>query len=284
MALLLLRIAAAAYVVAAGGAVFDLLRGKDGGERRVMVALVVAVIVHAIAIGGRTVEAESVPISGMLDAISVFCFLAALIALGIASRGGIPQVVNLAAPMLAVIMLAAAVTAPEREVAADLRTIWLAVHISLALGGDAAIAMAGLVSMVYLVQERRVKPKKREKGKSSHHGHVPPRLQKLPALEVLDAMSVRLIKWGFPLLTLGLITGSLYSKHAFGHYWTWDARNTVSLLVWLLYAVMLHARFFVGWRGRRAAILTLVGVIAILLAFMGLGLAGVGVHGKAYLS
>jgi ABC-type transport system involved in cytochrome c biogenesis permease subunit len=97
-------------------------------------------------------------------------------------------------------------------------------------------------------------------------------------------VSARLVKWGFPLMTLGVVSGSLYGKEAWGQYWTWDPRLIVSLLVWILYAALLHARLVIGWRGRKAAILTVVGVIATFLAFVGFGLAGVGQHAKDFVS
>jgi cytochrome c-type biogenesis protein CcsB len=171
------------------------------------------------------------------------------------------------------------VRGPEGQIPDQLKSHWLAVHIALAFLGDALFAIAGIVAAVYLVQERKLKSKKKKQLAKVGTG-----LHALPALEALDKVSIQLILWGFPMMTLGLITGALYAKSVRGHYWSWDPLNTVSLLVWVLYAVLLHFRITIGWRGRKLAILTVLGVVATLMAFVGLGLAGGGAHGPSAVS
>ena len=279
MALVLLRVCAMFYVMAAAAAAAHLFRPTQRGERRVLTGLLIALLTHALAVGGRTVEIGAFPMTGIHDALSLFGFLSASIAAAVALRGGVPQVVWLAGPLVAGLVGIAAIVEPSNVVPEALRSPFLGIHIGLALTGDAAFVIAGVVSIVYLVQERRLKRKRRPRSTGGASGR-----HRLPPLEVLDAVSVRLFKWGFPLMTLGLISGALYANQVWGKFWAWDPRNTVSLLVWIMYALMLHARLLIGWRGRRAAILTVIGVIAIVLAFVGLGLAGVGTHGKEYVS
>jgi cytochrome c-type biogenesis protein CcsB len=277
MALAILRVAAAGYVVAALIGLLAVLRPREGLDVRVRQAFLAGVVLHALAIIAR---GSDISLVGIYDGLSLFTCLAGIVALGVAWRG-VPQVALLATPPLALLAVIAAIGGPEGRLEGA-SSPWLGIHIGLAIMGDAAIAIAGVVSMIYLLQESRLKGAKRVKGKRAPRTKAG--LASLPALEVLDGVSARLIKWGFPLMTLGVISGALYGKQVWGHYWAWDPRLTVSLLVWILYAVMLHARFAVGWRGRKAAILTVLGVIAILLAFVGFGLAGVGVHAKDYVS
>jgi cytochrome c-type biogenesis protein CcsB len=271
--------AAGGYALATATAGLLLVKPRNGGERWVIVLLALSLLPHAAALIARTVALSAFPIASVHDGLVAMSLLSAAIAVLVAWRGGVPQVALLSAPLITVLMIASALVPPSQTVPEGLRSTWLGVHIGLALLGDSAIAVAGVVSLVYLVQERRLKQKKRPaKGK------IGTGLHNLPALEILDRVSVQLIKFGFPLMTLGLLSGALYGKQVWGKYWTWDPRNTVSLMVWILYAVMLQARLVSGWRGRKAAILTVVGVIAILIAFVGLGLAGVGTHEGDYVS
>jgi cytochrome c-type biogenesis protein CcsB len=273
MALLLLKICAVFYVLVAVIGFVQLLWPRENGERLITVGLLVSILAHALAIGGRTVELGTFPMVNLHDALSVFGFLAALIASGIAWKSGVPQAAPLAALMVAILVSIAVIIGPAEQVPESLRSIWLPVHIALAFLGDAAFAIAGVVSFVYLVQERKLKAKKKRLAKVGSGVH------KLPALEVLDKVSVQLIEWGFPLMTLGLITGAVYSKTLRGVYWSWDPLNTISLVVWVLYAALLHARLTIGWRGRKLAILTVLGVVLTLVSFVGLGLSGAGAHG-----
>ncbi len=296
---ILLALAAIAYTASAGSAAFMFLRGSNASLRRIQITFGVAMIPHALAVVARAVDLGAFPIASVHDGLAAFGLLAALFAIGIATRGGVPQVTAVAAPLLAGVTILAVLVPPTQAVPEALRSAWLGVHIALALMGDAAFAVAGVVAILYLVQERRLKNKTLPTRNTATRGNAEgprgrgnaegPRgrgntgnINTLPALDILDRVSVRLIQIGFPLMTLGLLTGSLYGKQVWGVYWSWDPRNTISLLVWVLYALMIHARWMIGWRGRKAAILTVVGVIAILIAFVGLGLAGVGTHGKDY--
>lgn len=278
---ILLALAALAYTGSAGSAAFMFLRGSTASLRWIQLAFVAAMVPHALAVGARAVDLGAFPIASVHDGLTAFGLLAALFAIVIATKGGVPQVTAVAAPLLAVVTILAELVPPTQAVPEALRSAWLGVHIALALLGDAAFAVAGVVAILYLVQERRLKHKKLPTRNTSTRANTGS-INVLPALDILDRVSVRLIQVGFPLMTLGLLSGALYGKQVWGVYWSWDPRNTISLLVWVLYALMIHARWMIGWRGRKAAILTVVGVIAILVAFVGLGLAGVGTHGKDY--
>ncbi|MBM4129353.1 MAG: c-type cytochrome biogenesis protein CcsB, partial [Nitrospira sp.] len=123
------------------------------------------------------------------------------------------------------------------------------------------------IGTMYLVQERYVK--------SKHLGGL---FARLPSLQTLDELNYRLITFGFPLLTLAIITGALWAESAIGTYWRWDTREVWSLITWFIYAIVLHARLTAGWRGRRAAILSIVGFLTILVAFFGIKLLQKGYH------
>jgi ABC-type transport system involved in cytochrome c biogenesis permease subunit len=87
--------------------------------------------------------------------------------------------------------------------------------------------------------------------------------------EVLDRLSYHTVIIGFPFLTLVIILGAIWADIAWGKYWSWDPKETASLVTWLLYASYLHARITRGWRGKKAAILLIAGFAAVLVTFFG---------------
>jgi cytochrome c-type biogenesis protein CcsB len=131
------------------------------------------------------------------------------------------------------------------------------VHVTAAFLGNAVLTLAFCVSLVYLFRERQLK-EKRIGGLSS----------RLPSLEALDALNYRALVWGFPLLTLGIVTGALFAKHTWGQFWSWEEREVFSLITWFVYAALLEARMVVGWRGRRAATVTIVGFAVLFVSFV----------------
>jgi ABC-type transport system involved in cytochrome c biogenesis permease subunit len=100
--------------------------------------------------------------------------------------------------------------------------------------------------------------------KTKHFGAL---FQRLPSLETMDDISYRCLTVGWPLLTVAIISGSIWSDQAMGSYWVWDRKQTWSLIIWVIYAALLHGRITIGWRGKRAAILSIIGFIVVLFTF-----------------
>jgi ABC-type transport system involved in cytochrome c biogenesis permease subunit len=100
----------------------------------------------------------------------------------------------------------------------------------------------------------------------------------LPPGELLEKMVYRGIQVGFPLLTLGIVTGSIWANYAWGRPWGWDPKETWSLITWIIYAFYLHARIVHGWKGRRAMLVAIIGFFVVVFTFLGvnLGLTGSG--------
>ncbi|KAB2954601.1 c-type cytochrome biogenesis protein CcsB [Heliorestis acidaminivorans] len=151
-----------------------------------------------------------------------------------------------------------------------LQSNWLTYHVLTAQFGYGAFAFSFGAGIMYLIKERAIKLN-REIGLAA----------KLPSLETLDQLGYRLIAVGFPLLTLCIITGAIWAEYAWGRYWSWDPKETWSLITWLVYAVYLHARFTYGWKGKKAAILAIIGFIAVLFTFFGVNYFLSGLHSYA---
>ncbi|TLN24094.1 c-type cytochrome biogenesis protein CcsB, partial [bacterium] len=100
----------------------------------------------------------------------------------------------------------------------------------------------------------------------------------LPPLKVLDELSYKAVAVGFPLLTLGILTGAAWANYAWGTYWSWDPKETWSLITWFVYAAFLHARYTAGWRGKPLAWLSVVGFGAVIFTYWGVNFVLSGLH------
>jgi cytochrome c-type biogenesis protein CcsB len=102
--------------------------------------------------------------------------------------------------------------------------------------------------------------------------------QRLTLADTLDNVSYRIIGLGFPLLTIGIISGAVWANEAWGSYWSWDPKETWALITWLVFAAYLHARLTRGWQGRRPAWLAATGFIVVWVCYLGVNLLGKGLH------
>jgi len=150
-----------------------------------------------------------------------------------------------------------------------LQSNWLTAHVVTCFLGYAAFAVAFTFSLLYLLKTR-----------GPVRSGASPR-KTLPSADLLDEFSYRMISIGFPLLSLGIITGAAWANSAWGTYWSWDPKETWSLIVWLIYAAYLHARISRGWKGKRAAWLSLVGFSATIFCYLGVNLLLSGLHSYA---
>ncbi|HUV60125.1 MAG TPA: c-type cytochrome biogenesis protein CcsB [Desulfatiglandales bacterium] len=138
-----------------------------------------------------------------------------------------------------------------------LQSNWLISHVITCFFGYAALTIACGLGFMYLL-------KGLEKGER-------PRLffRLLPGREIVDELTYHSVVIGFIFLTLGIITGSVWAYSAWGSYWSWDPKETWSLITWLIYAAMLHSRFVHGWRGKRMAIMSIIGFASVLFTYFG---------------
>lgn len=134
-------------------------------------------------------------------------------------------------------------------------------HTATATAGMAALAVAFAMSLIYLGQDRALKSKR-----------APGLLSRLPSLATCDRIALLSILWGFPLLTVGIVTGSVWSFDTYGRVWIAGAKGTFPILAWIVFAVLLYARLVRGLGGRRSAWLTITGFALGLLTIAGMTL------------
>jgi ABC-type transport system involved in cytochrome c biogenesis permease subunit len=136
-----------------------------------------------------------------------------------------------------------------------LQSNWLHVHVFACFIAYAAFAISFLCGLFYLF-----------------------RLKGMPAGEKLEEMNYQSIMVGFPMLTAGILTGAVWANYAWGAYWSWDPKETWSLITWIVYALFLHARFTRGWKGRRLALLSIVGFLSVIFTYIGVNFVLSGLH------
>ncbi|HZA74489.1 MAG TPA: c-type cytochrome biogenesis protein CcsB [Propionibacteriaceae bacterium] len=151
-----------------------------------------------------------------------------------------------------------------------LHSVWFVIHIVAAAISGAAFNVGGLLSVLYLVRQRA------EEG-----GTVRGYLGMLPNARRLDVLAYRFLAFAFPLWTFTVAAGAIWAEYAWGRYWGWDPKETWALVTWVIYAGYLHARSTAGWRGRRAAIIALIGLASFWFNFVGINLFVSGLHSYA---
>ncbi len=149
-----------------------------------------------------------------------------------------------------------------------LQSNWLIAHVVTCFIGYGAFALAGGLGLMYLLKD------------SGRAGTAQPvdSTSALPDLAVIDDITHKTIVFGFLWLTAGIITGAIWANEAWGTYWSWDPKETWSLITWFLYASTLHARFTRGWQGRRIAWLAMLGFISVFFTYFGVNYLLSGLH------
>lgn len=144
-----------------------------------------------------------------------------------------------------------------------LKSNWLITHVITCFFGYAAFGLSFGLSVMYLMK------------RLDHDDKPGIFLRLIPSKAVLDDLNYQMVVIGFLMLTLGIITGSVWAHSAWGSYWSWDPKETWSLITWLIYAAVLHSRLVRGWRGKKIAILCMVGFSCVLFTYFGVNyLAG----------
>jgi cytochrome c-type biogenesis protein CcsB len=217
-------------------------------------------ILHSIMVGVRWYEAGRPPFASMYEALVLFAWAVILVYLIFELAYRI-RFLAIPVNILAIIFLSAALPSDSaiKVLVPALQSKWMSLHVITYFVGYGALSIAFVLSAIYLLSANQKK------------------LDKL-GLDTLDELTYRLIIFGFPFLTIGMTTGSIWANSAWGSYWNWDPKETCSLITWLVYAVYLHARLLKGWKHKRAAYLSLLGFLATLFTFVGVNFILPGLH------
>jgi cytochrome c-type biogenesis protein CcsB len=152
-----------------------------------------------------------------------------------------------------------------------LQSNWLHAHVITCFLSYSSFALSCAISVMYLL-------KLRQEGKGQKAAGL---MALFPSLETLDGLVYKTVVVGFPLLTIGIVTGAAWANYAWGSYWSWDPKETWSLITWFVYAIFLHARFTREWRGKRTAALSIIGFLAVIFTYFGVNYVLSGLHSYA---
>jgi len=217
-------------------------------------------IAHILSTVHLASKAKHLPLTNMQESLSFFSLMIIVVFLIFERRYKVTTLGSFVTPVaLVMLSVSSSLHGEIRQLPPILQSNWFWFHAMLAFFSYAAFTIAFGVAVIYLIQRRFLKTK--------HFGAL---FQKLPPLETLDEISYRCFAIGFPLLTVAIISGAIWSEKATGSYWVWDPKQTWSLVTWFIYAALLHGRLTIGWRGKRAAILSIIGFVVLLITFFGM--------------
>lgn len=224
---------------------------------------------HTLALLSRMFEAGTLVVTSLHEAASFFSWGTVLIFLGVEWRYRIHVLGSFVLPLALIALIsAAALPGQIRSLDPSWPSLWLTVHTTLSLLGIVAFALAFAVGLMYLIEERFLKSKR---FNALYH--------KLPSLELLDQLNQRLILLGFPLLTLGIVSGALSADISWWRsIWSWDPQQIFALGTWLFYLLVLHGRINIGWRAKKGAYLAIIGFVGVISTFIGVNLLWRGPH------
>ncbi|ABB33445.1 cytochrome c-type biogenesis protein CcsB [Geobacter metallireducens RCH3] len=225
-------------------------------------------VAHCAYTVDRYLEAGHTPITNLHESLSFFSLAVVGIYILFERKYRIFILGSFVTPV-AFLLMAASTGFPSAIMPLNpaLKSKWLMVHTVMAFLSYAAFSVAFGAAIMYLIQQHFLKSKK-----------LGPMYQKLPSLDILDEINYRCLTIGFPLLTFAIISGAIWAESAWGTYWSWDPKETWSLITWFVYAALLHGRLTTGWRGKKAAILAIVGFFVLLFTFLGVNLFLSGLH------
>ncbi|TMR06310.1 c-type cytochrome biogenesis protein CcsB [Actinomadura soli] len=162
-----------------------------------------------------------------------------------------------------------------------LNSYWIAIHVSAAIIATGAFTVAGAATILYFLKSREEARASAGTGVATGVKVPGGVLARVPSAESLDRLAMRVTMFAFPIWTAAIIMGAIWADQAWGRYWGWDPKEIWSFVTWIIYAAYLHARSTAGWKGRKAAFLSLLAFAALLFNFFGVNYMFSGLHSYA---
>lgn len=264
----LLKIATVLYFSSMAGYTGFLFSQKKVYQKTGLFLITSAVLLHFISMAVYTLSNRYFPIQNLSQSFSVSAFALGCMFLFFQYKSDL-KILGVFASFLLSIIMGIVLLIPEAPVEKNeiFKGFWFYSHILLVFMGEAALALACGTGILYLLQEKGIKTKT--------PGFF---FKRLPSLDFLDDVGYTCLTTGFALLTIGLVTGFIYAKVIWGRFWSWDPKEVASVGTWLIYAALLHLRFYSGWRGQKSAIMTIIGFFIIIFTFIGVNILIGGHH------
>jgi len=213
----------------------------------------VAFVLHTAGVGARWWVMAHPPFSTMYEYALSMAWMVAFSFILFMARYRRVSLGVVVSPMLVIVLVIASLLPKEasKQLMPALQSYWFYIHVTLAALSEGAFILAAGAGVIYLIKGRR------EDGP-------------LPGRDFLEELISRSIRIGYPLFTVGaLFAGAIWAQRAWGAFWSWDPKETGSLVIWLFYTLVLHQNVRGRWRGRKLALLSIVGLVIIIVSFLG---------------
>ena len=238
---------------------------KEKLSKIAVILQLIGLTVHTAALVCRGIGAGRLPLTNQYEFAASFSWGICLVSLIFILKYHFPVLGAFASPVNFLIIGYAAMQSKEvHELMPALKSNWLAFHVSTAIIAYGAFGVSFVIAIIFLLRDRMS-----SKGFLDQH---------IPKKEKLDVISYRSAALGILFLTFTILTGAIWAEKAWGSYWSWDPKETWSLVTWIIYAIYLHLRLRNGWRGRSAAIFAVVGFICVMFTYIGVNTFLPGIH------
>jgi cytochrome c-type biogenesis protein CcsB len=268
MDILSFKVALAIYFISDLGYLTSLVVKRVQVAKIATWILTVAFMNHTVFFIFRYAATGQLPVVGFHEALSFFAWAITGVYLAFQLKTKTRVLGVFVSPVAFVIMMLASVgLGGQVSIPLVLQGNLVPIHVVLAVSGEALFALASCAGAMYLIQERLIKNKKVSSFRKI-----------LPSLTDLDRINHVSLLWGFPLLTLGIMAGSIWARTVWGSLWQWDPKQVWTLTAWIFYALILHQRIAIGWKGRRAALFSLLAFGILVASFVVVNLFFVTAH------
>lgn len=252
------KVAFAVYLLAAICYVIFLFTMQKGISTAGRVLLIIGLLVHTVSLVVRTILLHRPPFMNLYEYMVSFTWGGMVVYLALEIFTKNKSFGAFAVPLLtSIAFLAYRLPAEQVYIMPALKSAWRVPHIASAIMAYGAFSVASILAGMYLLAERT------DKNITSFWAG------RIPTAKAIDQSIYRVIAFGFLMQTLVIIVGAIWAQDSWGRFWGWDPKETWSLITWLFYAVYLHTRTMMSWRGRGSAILALLGFICVIFTFVG---------------
>jgi len=213
---------------------------------------------HTAALVALGLSLHRCPINSLPEILSLMAWAAVLVYLMTYWRAGLEVLHIIILPLVLVILMVSGLLPKETiPVGPEMSPALKPLHFTVIVLAMAALTITFAASLIYLIVDRALKAKRQARF-----------FLRLPSLETCDSVGQISLLWAFPLMTLGIITGALLSVAIHNSFWTWQRQETLAVLGWCILGIVVVARLGWGWRGRKAALVTILGFAAVMLRML----------------
>ncbi len=236
------------------------------------VLVIVAFVANTMSMVYRTIETDHMPWANLYESMTLFIFITTIAYLYLEFRHKMKVIGAFIVPIIFIATFAAASLQFKYQnpqpLNPALQSIWFKLHVFSAFIGYAGFGLAFGLGLIYLLKNKFEELRKPNVL-----------IDRLPKANLLDELSYKSIAWGFIFFTMGaLVLGAVWANKAWGSYWSWDPKETWSLITWFIYAAYLHARVTRGWRGKKAAYIAIAGFLSTIFLYWGVSFVLPGLH------